>query len=177
MWSVKNPIFTVKTKFPFKMIALLKTRSDCTCAFIMISFFIKFKSISDKTWESVFLSYQSKSILYLKNEQGIVKHWLHDCSALDVSAPDFSYRLFHPQDLSPPRLFTPKTFHPQDFSPPRLFTPKTFQPQIFSPLDFSPPRLFTPKTFHPQVFSPPRLFTPKTFQPQMFHLLLPSHKI
>ena len=88
---------------------------------------------------------------------------LRDGSALDVSAPDFSARLFQPQDFSAPRLFSSKTFQPQDFSAPRCFSPKTFQPQIFSAPDLSAPRLFSPKTFQPQDFSAPRLFSPRCF--------------
>ena len=48
--------------------------------------------------------------------------WLHDGSALDVSAPDCSALLFQLQDFSAPRLFSSKTFQPQDFSAPKLFS-------------------------------------------------------
>ena len=93
---------------------------------------------------------------------------LRDGSALDVSAPDFSARLFQPQDFSAPRLFSPKTFQPLDFSAPRCFSPKTFQPQIFSAPDLSAPRLFSPKTFQLLDFSAPGLFSPRCFSPCYF---------
>ena len=96
------------------------------------------------------------------------RYRLRDGSALDVSAPDFSARLFQPQDFSAPRLFSPKTFQPLDFSAPRCFSPKTFQPQIFSAPDLSAPRLFSPKTFQLLDFSAPGLFSPRCFSPCYF---------